>query len=325
MEPNLLQKPVSEITRQDFIALPVSATVEAALAAIRKKATGEEIIYFYVVDEAGRLIGVLPARRLLAAALAQRVSDLMVSRVIAVPATATVLDVCELFVCHRFLAFPVIDHDRRIVGTVDLALLTQEVVDVSEKERMEDLFQTLGFRVAEVQNASPFKAFRLRFPWLLATITGGTICAFMAGAYEATLAQSLVIAFFLTLVLGLAESVSAQSMTLAVQATHGAPLTWARFQRAFRKELATALLLGMASGLLVACVVWLWRHSLWAAAVIGLSIVLSVITACLMGFLVPSLLRRLKLDPKIAAGPVALALADIFTLLFYFNIASFMR
>ena len=325
MEPDLLQKPVSEITRQDFIALPVSATVEAALAAIRKKATGEEIIYFYVVDEAGRLIGVLPARRLLAAALAQRVSDLMVSRVIAVPVTATVLDVCELFVCHRFLAFPVIDHDRRIVGTVDLALLTQEVVDVSEKERMEDLFQTLGFRVAEVQNASPFKAFRLRFPWLLATITGGTICAFMAGAYEATLAQSLVIAFFLTLVLGLAESVSAQSMTLAVQATHGAPLTWARFQRAFRKELATALLLGMASGLLVACVVWLWRHSLWAAAVIGLSIVLSVITACLMGFLVPSLLRRLKLDPKIAAGPVALALADIFTLLFYFNIASFMR
>jgi len=325
MEPDLLQKPVSEITRQDFIALPVSATVEAALAAIRKKATGEEIIYFYVVDEAGRLIGVLPARRLLAAALAQRVSDLMVSRVIAVAATATVLDVCELFVCHRFLAFPVIDHDRRIVGTVDLALLTQEVVDVSEKERMEDLFQTLGFRVAEVQNASPFKAFRLRFPWLLATITGGTICAFMAGAYETTLAQSLVIAFFLTLVLGLAESVSAQSMTLAVQATHGAPLTWARFQRAFRKELATALLLGMASGLLVACVVWLWRHSLWAAAVIGLSIVLSVITACLMGFLVPSLLRRLKLDPKIAAGPVALALADIFTLLFYFNIASFMR
>ena len=81
----------------------------------------------------------------------------------------------------------------------------------------------------------------------------------------------------------------------------------------------------VASGLLVACVVWLWRHSLWAAAVIGLSIVLSVITACLMGFLVPSLLRRLKLDPKIAAGPVALALADIFTLLFYFNIASFMR
>src|SRR5439155_25204798 len=135
MEPNLPQKPVSEITRQDFIDLPVSATVEAALAAIRKKATGEEIIYFYVVDEAGRLIGVLPARRLLAAALDQRVSDLMVSRVVAVPVTATVLDVCELFVCHRFLAFPVIDHDRRIVGTVDLALLTQEVVDVSEKER----------------------------------------------------------------------------------------------------------------------------------------------------------------------------------------------
>jgi len=37
---------------------------------------------------------------------------------------------------------------------------------------------------------------------------------------------------------------------------------------------------------------------------------------------VPALLHALKLDPKIAAGPVTLAFTDIFTLLFYFTLAA---
>jgi magnesium transporter len=35
----------------------------------------------------------------------------------------------------------------------------------------------------------------------------------------------------------------------------------------------------------------------------------------------PTLLHRFKLDPRIAAGPVSLALADIFTVAVYFNLA----
>ena len=52
---------------------------------------------------------------------------------------------------------------------------------------------------------------------------------------------------------------------------------------------------------------------------IGGSIALSLVTACLFGLGVPSLLHWLKLDPKIAAGPVTLALADFFALVFYFT------
>jgi magnesium transporter len=241
--------------------------------------------------------------------------------VVAIPDTATVLDACELFVLHRFLAFPVVDGQRRLVGLVNVNLFTDEIFDISEKERMDDVFQTIGFRVAEVQNASVLKSFRYRFPWLLATIASGTVCALLAGAYEATLAQSLVLAFFLTLVLGLGESVSAQSLTVTVQGLRGARPGW--FGRAWRKEFPTALLLGGACGLLVGAIVWVWRGAPIAAAVVGGSIVLAMTTACLLGLGVPALLHRLKLDPKFAAGPLVLALADICTLLFYFNIAAY--
>ncbi len=316
-----LSEPITGVASRDFTALPHELTVAQALEHIRRIGVAEKIIYFYVVDGTGRLIGVLPTRRLLTAALDARIRDVMIERVVAIPHTATLMDACELFLFHKFLAFPVVDAERRLIGVVDVSLFTEEVVDMSQPEQMDDVFQTIGFRVSQVQNASPLKAFRYRFPWLLATLGAGIICALLAGRHEATLAQSLVIAFFLTLVLGLGESVSAQSVTVTVQAIHGLRLTWAWFGRALQRELATAALLGGACGAIVLVVVWAWRGDARAAFVIGGSITASMVTACALGLGIPSLLHALKLDPKIAAGPIALAAADICTLLFYFNLA----
>lgn len=72
----------------------------------------------------------------------------------------------------------------------------------------------------------------------------------------------------------------------------------------------------------MAIIVALWRQEPLPALAIGGSILLSMCSACLIGLSVPTLLHALRLDPKIAAGPVTLAMADILTLLFYFGIAS---
>jgi magnesium transporter len=205
---------------------------------------------------------------------------------------------------------------------VDVSVLTDEVVDMSEGERTDELFESLGFRVSQVRDASPVKAFRLRFPWLLATIGSGTLCALLASAYEITLAKSLVLAFFLTMVLGLGESVSIQSMTVTIQALRTMRPTLRWYVNAFRREVVTALLLGSACGSVVGLIVWLWRGTGLAAVAIGGSILLALCAACLFGLSIPALLHALKLDPKIAAGPVTLALSDLFTLLVYFSLAA---
>nr|MDQ6914162.1 magnesium transporter [Verrucomicrobiota bacterium] len=134
--------------------------------------------------------------------------------------------------------------------------------------------------------------------------------------------NSLVIAFFLTMVLGLNESVSMQSMTLTIQALRSTSLTRGWFVQTFRRELASALLLGLGCGAVVAVIVYLWRRDIVGAGVIGGSIALSLVTASLFGLSVPSFLHWLKLDPKIAAGPVTLAFTDFFALIFYFGIAA---
>src|ERR1700730_8330439 len=319
--------PVVEHARKDFPLLDAEMTIAQALEQIRREGVGERVIYFFAIDGEKRLVGVLPTRRLLTAAPETRLRDIMVRRVVAIPATATVLDACEFFGLYKFFAFPVVDDERRVVGVVDVSLFAEEILGEREEQSRpsapirDNVFEVLGFHLDQIRGASPWRVFRFRFPWLLATVTGGTICAVLAGAFEATLANSLVIAFFLTMVLGLNESVSAQSMSVTIQMLRSAPVTWSWFRTALRRELTTAALIGFACGAIVATIVLLWRHDPSAAFAIGGSIALSLITACLFGLSVPSLLHRFNLDPKIAAGPITLALADICALILYFTTA----
>ena len=324
--------PVVEHARKDFPLLHAEMTVGQALERIRREGVGERVIYFYAVDEEQRLVGVVPTRRLLTAPLETALREVMVRRVVAVPAKATVLDACEFFVLYKFLAFPVVDEQRRIVGVIDANLFAEEVLEAGDTQDRSgsrevvpigpEFFEALGFHLEQIRGASAWRAFRFRFPWLLVTVTGGTLSAILAGFFETTLAGTLIIAFFLTMVLGLNESVSMQSMSVTIHALRSVNVTWNWLAAAFRRELATAVLLGVSCGFVVCVIAWVWRDDLPAAIVIGGSIALSLVTACAFGLAVPSLLHRFNLDPKIAAGPVTLALADFIALVIYFTSAS---
>ncbi|MEJ5260231.1 MAG: magnesium transporter [Anaerohalosphaeraceae bacterium] len=315
---------VMTIAGRDITELQEEWTVQQALEDIRSRQLGDRIMYFYVVDANRRLVGVIPTRRLLTAPLQERLSEIMIRDVITIPHTATVFDACELFAIHRFLALPVVNDKQQIVGVVDVGMFTDEILSVAERERIAEVFEIIGFRVSQLRNASPIQAFRVRFPWLTATIASGTICALLVGVYELTLAKTLVLAFFLTLVLGLGESVSMQSMTVTIQALRSMRPTLRWYLSSLVREAGTSLLLGAACGLAVGMIVWLWRGAGLPALVIGGSILLSLSTACFLGLSIPALLHALKLDPKVAAGPITLALADIFTVLIYFTLASFL-
>jgi magnesium transporter len=317
---------VVEHARKDFPLLAAEMTIADALEQIRREGVGERVIYFYTVDEDKKLVGVVPTRRLLTAEPSSKLREIMVPRVVAVPAKATVLDACEFFILYKFFAFPVVDDQRRVVGVIDVGLFAEELLQAGESEDAhrtapvrDDIFEALGFHLEQVRGASAWRLFRFRFPWLLVTVAGGTMCALLSGFFEATLSRSLVIAFFLTMVLGLNESVSAQSMTVTIQNLRSASVTWRWFVAALRRELATAILLGLGCGFFVSLVVMAWRHDPRAAIVIGGSISLSLVTACVLGLSVPSLLHHYRLDPKIAAGPVTLAFADFVALVIYFT------
>jgi magnesium transporter len=315
-----LNDPVVRHMRTDPARLRVDHTVGEALAVLRQSPPPARIVYFYVVDPSGCLRGVIPARALLLSPPETRIAEIMLKSVIAIPASATVLDACEFFVLHRFLAFPVVDHQRRLIGAIDVELYTDELRDLGGG-LSDDLFQLIGVHLTWARHLNPFSAFRRRFPWLLCNITGGVVAAFLCGFFQAELEHAVALALFIPVVLALAESVSIQSITLTLQLLHGKSPGWLLIFQQLHREFHVGLLLGGASGLVVGAVALVWLDQLPLAVCVLGGIAAGVASAAMLGATVPNLLRRLKLDPQVAAGPLVLALTDVITLVCYFRLA----
>jgi magnesium transporter len=305
-----LDATLAQVMRREYASLSARDSVEQALATLRTCTLPNQIIYFYVIDEHGRLIGVVPTRKLLMSPLHARIADIALGKVIALPMQASVSDACELFILHRFLALPIIDEQRRLVGVVDIGLFTDEMEQLSQREKVADVFQLIGVKLESGKSHSPWQSFRLRFPWLTSNIMGGILCAIISSWYETLLSEKIILALFIPVVLALSESISIQSLTLTIQRLHGGKL---RLFSTLARELQTGVLLGSAAGLTVGAVVLIWKSAAATAGIIALSIACAMIAASVLGVLLPMLIRRFGRDPRVAAGP-----------LLYFNLASWL-
>ncbi len=314
-----LHEPILPLARPPQVVLSPDQTVDETLRAIRTAGSATSIHYFYVVDVDRRLVGVVNTRRLLTAEPDRKVSEIMAENVVAIPDWATVLIASEYFATRRLLAFPVVDPKGQLLGVVDVSLFTDEVIDLA-KQTYDDIFQLIG--VHGTAQRSTWDAFKDRFPWLLCNIGGGLIAAFIASQFEQLLQHVVVLALFIPIVLALGESVSMQALTLTLQSFTDGPLVPKRLLAALWKELRTATLLALACGGVVGGVVIVWRGEAAVAAAIFAAIALSMVVACLLGVAFPAILRAVKADPRIAAGPVVLAATDVATLLFYFGFGS---
>ena len=176
-----LHDPVLSFVRPVPITLRTSQAIGEAHAAVRA-ASARHVHYFYVLDDDGRLAGVMPVRHLLAARLDDRVDQVMIPDVVAIPSWATVLIASEYFATRRLKAFPVIHDDGTLAGTVDIGLFTGEVINVA-RETYDEIFQLLGVHATAM--GTPWTSYLDRFPWLLSNITGGLLCAFIAARFEA--------------------------------------------------------------------------------------------------------------------------------------------
>lgn len=318
----LFAEPVTKHADKTIHPVLETQTLGDALAALRQQPPTSQFFYIYVVDAYGRLVGVLPTRALLANPPETRLAAVMIRDVVTIPSRATVLEACEFFIQHRFLAMPVVDEDRKFVGAVDVGLFTDEVFDLAEQRSHDDIFQVIGIHVRRNQGLAPWAGFRDRFPWLSANIIGGTVCALLTKGYSDLLDAAIAVAMFVPIVLTLSESVSIQSMSILLQGIHGSRIDWRFVFLALARELGVACLLGAASGTLVGLVGWLWLGSARVGVAVGTSIAVGLMFAGLLGLLLPLVIRALKADPRIAAGPIVLATTDVVALTAYFVIST---
>ena len=251
---------VLQHARQDFVRVLVHQTVGEALAYVQQSRVEGRIVYFYVTDDAGRLVGVVPTRRLLLNPQETKIADIMVRQVIALPARATLLDACEFFMLHRLLALPIVDDEGRIVGVIDVELYTDEISDLADREQSDAIFQLIGDPPGPGEpGLAGWGRFVGGFRGSCGTLPAGWRVRRWPRASRAVLHDAVVLALFIPVVLALGESVAIQTLTLGLQTHHGLRLDRRTLWRALRRESTLGLLLGLAAGGVVAMAALAWH------------------------------------------------------------------
>lgn len=308
-----LDRPVSELAHVDYMQLFDWETVGDSLDRIRAEKLGDRIFYLYAIGKGDKLVGVVPARRLIINTPETLIRDILVSPVVSVPEHATLREAFQIMAGRKLLAVPLVDHDNRISGVIDIRHYSEDSVDFQRHEAAERIFQLLGFHIEDTERGI-WPAFRSRFPWMICNIASGLAAAAITHAYGALLQHAVALAFFFSVVLGIAESVSMQSVSIGLQSLDGHGHLW--------REFRIGPVLGLAAGLVVGVVGWTLVGNSLIGMIVAASILFGATAGAALGLVLPRFVHTWNLDPQIASGPAVLALTDVVTLTAYLTLAS---
>jgi magnesium transporter len=277
----------------------------------------ETIYYIYVVDQEGRLVGVISLRDLIVSDDDAMISDVMSERVMSVHVGDDQEDVAQTFRDYDFLALPVTDYDDHLLGIVTV----DDIIDVIDEEAASDYSGLAGVNVDEVSE-NPIKAAGKRLPWLITLLFLGMATASLISHYEDLVSEASILAVFISLITGTAGNAGTQSLAVAVRRLAMNDDKSNTFFATVIGEVLTGLVTGAITGLTIFAIVAVWKGNPILGFVIGMAMMCAITVANLAGSLIPMLMDKLGFDPAVASGPFITTLSDLTSVLIYFNIAS---
>lgn len=312
---------VGAIMNTQYATLTAGLTATEAFDELRRIAPDSETIYnAYVVDDERRLIGVTTLRRLILAAPHTRLADMMEAN----PVTAFVDDdqeiAAEKIARYDFIALPVIDHARRLVGIVT----ADDAMDVMEAEATEDFHKsggTLGRWPLRMKDATIALLYRKRVFWLVLLVFANIFSGAGIAHFEDLIAANVALVFFLPLLIDSGGNAGSQSATLMVRALATGDVHVRDWASMLGRELMVAALLGLTMALAVSTI-GIVRAGPAVALVVALTMQIVVMVGSLVGMSLPFLLSRFKADPAAASSPLITTIADASGIFIYFAIAS---
>jgi magnesium transporter len=300
-----------------YIALEDTSTVAEALQTLRDSGRAETVFYLYVVDAEDHLVGVVSLRQLVMANPETTLRHLMETEVVSVAADEDQEQIARLITQYDFLALPVVDHSRRLVGIVTV----DDIIDVISEEATEDMLRIAGVNPDEMLDISSHRIIRHRLPWLSASWVGGLLASYVIDANQDTLRSLVVLAAFFPVITGMGGNAATQSLAVAVRGLATGSINASHFGRALFKELWVGLSLGAIYGLLLGVVATIRQGTPLFGLVVGAAICTSMTIAASLGGLLPLVFARLKVDPAVASGPFLTTTMDILGLSVYLLIA----
>ncbi len=302
-----------------FVALEQGTTAQGAIDRIRAEGEATEaILYLYVVDEKGGLSGVVPIRRLVAAAPDRQLGELMIRDPVSIRADADQEEAAQAVSRYNLLAMPVVDDENRILGVITV----DDVIEVINEEATEDIYYMAGLHEEDRVFSTPLQSVRRRLPWMLLNLGALFVAAWVIGRFERTLEELVALAFFLPVVAGMGGNSGIQSLTVITRGIALGEIEFSSGLRLVAKELGVALTIGLIAGGVAAGMATLWQGNPWLGGVLFAAMFVTVGVAGMLGAAVPLLLKALRQDPALGSGVIVTTLTDVVGLLTFLGLGT---
>ena len=317
------------IMTTEYVSLRPGMTVEEAILRIRRTGVDKETIYTCYVTKDRTLIGLVTVKDLLLTEDDDTtIEQIMETNVISVNTHTDQEEVAQMFSKYNFLALPVVDAENRMVGIVTF----DDAMDVMEDEATEDMEIMGGMTPSDKTylRSTTFDLFRHRIPWLMLLMVSATFTGLIITGFENALKAQVVLTAFIPMLMDTGGNSGSQSSVTVIRALSLGELEFSDLLQVIWKEIRTAVLCGIS--LSVACFAKILLVdrllmgntdiTVTVAAVVCITMALTVLVAKVIGCSLPMLAKKVGFDPAVMASPFITTIVDAISLLVYFGVAS---
>lgn len=317
------------IMTTEYISLRPDMTVAEAITKIRKTAVNRETIYTCYVTDHRKLLGSISLKDLLLVSNDDTlIEEIMEPNVISVNTLDDSEEVSQKLARYNFLALPVVDQEDRMVGIVTF----DDALDVIQEGATEDIEIMGGMTPSEKSyiRSNSFDLFKQRIPWLMLLMVSATFTGMIINGFKSALAAQVVLTAFIPMLMDTGGNSGSQSSVTIIRAISLGELDFSDLPSVIWKEIKTAVMCGVV--LACACFVKILlvdrmllgneSVTIMVAAVVCVTLALTVLMAKVVGCTLPMCAKKLGFDPAVMASPFITTMVDAMSLLVFFGIAS---
>jgi magnesium transporter len=308
------------LMQRDFVAVPAFWTVGETIDFMRESDDLPNDFYdIFVVDPRHRAIGTVALSHVLRSKRPVRISDIMDSEIVPIPATVDQEEVAWVVKQHDMVSAPVVDDAGRLIGAITI----DDIVDVIHEEAEEDIMRMGGVREGDLYSAVVDTS-RSRFSWLAINLGTAITASIVIGFFEGALEQIVILAVLMPIVASMGGNAGTQTMTVAVRAIATRELTSSNALRVLSKEVLVGLVNGLLFAVLIGAVAWYWSGTLGIGAIMASAMIITMVAAGFAGALIPLGLARFGVDPAIGSGVILTTVTDVVAFAAFLGLAAWL-
>ena len=326
----------------DYISLEQSWTVRRALRHIKNVGMDSETVYTCYVKSAGRVLeGIVSLRTLVVSDDDVLISDLMHTDIVSINVYEDQEEVSEKFKKYGFIAIPVVDNEKRLVGiiTVDdifvdnekrlVGIITvDDIFDVIEEEATEDMERMAGVlddSDTEYLDMSVWQQVKNRFPWLFFLMLSYILTGSIISTSEATLASVPALIIYMPMLMGTGGNSGSQSATLIIRGLSVGDIELKDALRVLWKEFRISFVIGLSLSVLNFVRVMIEQRGdplqVQIALTVSVAMIAIVVAAKCIGSMLPMAAKKVGIDPALMASPMISSLTDMVSIGTYLLLA----